>query len=192
MLMLGPAQKAELLEAVYDKLGIPAAAEHCHLKISDVLDAADEDQEFAANLERAMERLTPLAEQALFERAVNGVKNYVVNQGRVVFITGADGVARPLVERKYSDGLLTKFLEARKRDTYGPKVEVTHQHSGYIAVPVMSAEELQKMLMAPGDDVEFVDADFEAIPDLRPSPVTDQEIEANYPLTEAEAADFEF
>ena len=190
--MLGPAQKAELLEAVYDKLGIPAAAEHCHVKISDVLDAADADQEFADALERAMERLTPLAEQALFERAVNGVKNYVVNQGRVVFVTGTDGIARPLIERKYSDGLLTKFLEARKRNVYGPKVEVEHKHSGYLAVPVMSAEELQRMLTTPGDDVEFVDAEFEAIPDLRPQPVTDQDADLDYPVTDQDAAEYEF
>ena len=189
--MLGPAQKAELIGAIYEHFGVPAAAKACSLAMKDVLEAADADQEFADAIERAVEHLTPMAEQELIRRAVRGVDNYVTSQGRIVFITGADGIARPLKETKYSDQLLLKFMEARKREVYGPKVEVNHKHEGFIAVPVMSAADLQKMLTAPDDDATFVDAEFKEVTDLDPLQVTDASIDADT-VPDDEAAEFDF
>ena len=189
--MLGPAQKAELIDAIYEKFGVPAAAAHCSLSVKEVLESADADQEFADAIERAVEHLTPMAEQELIRRAVRGVDNYVTSQGRVVFITGTDGIARPLKETKYSDSLLLKFMEARKRETYGPKVEVQHKHEGFIAVPVMSAGDLQKMLTAPEDEAMFVDAEFSEVPDLSPLTVTDADGERDT-VPDDEAAEFDF
>lgn len=163
---LGPAQKAELVDAIYEKFGLPAAAEHCHVKIQDVMMAVDEDKEFADKIDRAMEHLAPLAEQEMIRRAVKGTESYVVSQGRIVMITDKEtGLSSPLIERKYSDTLLTKFLESRKREVFGPKVEVSHRHSGFIAVPVMDAAQLQALMDAPGDDVVFLDAEYTELPD---------------------------
>jgi hypothetical protein len=184
---LGPAQKAELIDAIYVKLGVPAAAEHCHLKLRDVLTEMDDDEDFGAAVEQAMAHLTPLAEQELFRRAVHGTENYVVNQGRVVFLTNSDGISKPLIEKKYSDGLLTKFLEARKKDVFGAKVEVAHKHSGFIAVPVMSMEEIQNMLDSPGDEVTFIDASYQEIVGQRPLAVADADVEADWPPQSADS-----
>lgn len=181
---LGPAQKAELIDAIYTKFGVPAAAEHCHLPIRAVLDAVDEDDEFAAEVEKAVIHLTPLAEQEMFRRAIHGVENHVVSQGRLVMVTDDEGFARPLVERKYSDSLLVKFLESRNRGVYGPKVEVAHKHSGYIAVPVMDASQLQALMNAPGDEVEFLDGEYEVLASGAPRQITEKAVEADYPSSE--------
>ena len=189
--MLGPAQKAELVAAIYEHFGVPAAAKACSLQIKDVLEAADADQEFADAIERAVEHLSPMAEQEMVRRAVRGVDNYVTSQGRIVFVTGSDGIARPLKETKYSDSLLVKFLESRNRKVFGPKVEVAHKHEGFIAVPVMSAADLQKMLTAPEDDATFVDAEFSEVASLEPLVVSDAMIDADT-VPDEEAAEFDF
>ena len=170
---LGPAQKAELIGAIYEKLGLPAAAEHCGLSIRDVLTASDEDRDFADQIERAMEHLAPLAEQEMIRRAVHGTESYVVSQGRVVFVAGSDGISKPLIEKKYSDTLLTKFLESRNRPVFGPKVDVQHRHEGFLAVPVLTVDQLQKLLQAPDDDVVFLDAEYEVIEPSAPLAVAD-------------------
>ena len=188
---LGPAQKAELVGMIYEKFGVPAAASACNLSVKEVLEAADEDQDFADAIERAVEHLAPMAEQEMLRRAVRGVDSYVTSQGRIVFITGADGIAKPLKETKYSDALLVKFLESRNRKVFGPKVEIAHKHSGFLAVPVMSATDLQKMLTAPEDDAAFVDAEFEEVEALTPLQVSDASIDADT-VPDAEASEYIF
>lgn len=178
--MIGPAQKAELVAAIYEKCGLPAAAEHCHLKLRDVLDAVDEDDDFSAEVERAMEHLTTLGEQEMIRRAIKGTESAVVSQGRVVMVQNDEGISVVLKERKYSDSLLVKFLESRKREVYGPKVEIAHKHSGYIALPVMDAGQIQELLDKPGDDITFIDAEFEEINGVLPRAVKEAEIEEDY------------
>lgn len=172
---IGPAEKAEIIDQMYEKNGLPGAVEACSLRIRDVMAAIDDDPEFADQVEKVMEHLAPLAEQELFRRAVHGTESVVVSQGRVVMVADEDGIARVLKEKKYSDTLLTKFLEARNRPVFGPKVEIQHKHEGFIAVPVMDARQLQAMLSAPGDDITFLDAEFEDITDTVPLAVSDMD-----------------
>lgn len=165
---LGPAQKAEIIDRIYTEEGLPSACKKCDQPLRLVMDAMDEDSDFADGVNQALSRLTALGEQELFRRAVHGTESYVTSQGRLVRIPDPDlpGNTVPLIERKYSDALLTTFMKSRARETYGDKVEVHHRHSGHIAVPVISAADLMRALES-GQLLDFqpTDAEFKVLSD---------------------------
>ena len=67
------------------------------------------------------------------------------------------GRRKPLKEVTYSDTLLKMYLETQRRDKFGAKVEIQHNHQGHIALPVMSPEITQLMLaMQRGDEIELI------------------------------------
>lgn len=142
---LGPAEKAEIIDALYEHLTLPAACKATGYSLRAVMTAQDDDTEFSNAIAAAERHLAPMGEAELMRRAIRGVDSPVVANGRVVYVV-EDGVRKPLIETKYSDTLLKTYLEAMRRDRYGPKVEITTTHKGHIAMPVFSAEMMDLML----------------------------------------------
>lgn len=178
LMSIGPAQKAELIDRIYSHRGLPNAVDKCGLNLREVMEEIDDDKDFAAQVDKALNHLTAIGEQELFRRAVEGVESHVVSQGKLVYApVGEDEMGLPimipLMERKYSDGLLDKFMKARARTTFGDKLEVEHHHRGHIAVPVISQEALLAALES-GSPLDFtpqavLDAEYTMISDGRQS-----------------------
>lgn len=152
---LGPAQKSEIIDRIYSSRGIPAAAEKCEIPLRHVMEDIDDDPEFALGVERALKHLSAVGEQELMRRAIDGTESVVTSQGRIVEIVDHEtGLKTPLIERKYSDTLLSQFMKSRSGDTYGDKLKLDVKHSGHIAVPVISQEDLMRALME-GSRLDF-------------------------------------
>lgn len=189
--MLGPAERAEIIDFIYSEQGLPNACKKAGQALRIVMDEMDADESFHGDVQRALGRLTAIGEQELFRRAVHGTESYVTSQGRLVRIPDPDlpGATIPLIERKYSDTLLTQFMKARARDTFGDKVEVNHHHSGHIAIPIISAEALMRALET-GSPLDFtpqavIDAEFALITDERPV-MDDFDDEPDFSMDDAE------
>lgn len=84
----------------------------------------ESDKEFDAACADAIEHHLDTIEKEAVRRAVQGVEDVVVSQGRVVMDPASPG--KPLKQRRYSDTLIQFILKGRRRDVYGDKVE-THQ-----------------------------------------------------------------
>lgn len=155
--LLGTAEMMEVLEAVYEHNSLPMACEKTGYSLRRVMFSADKDPDFKVALNTAERHLAELAEEELKRRAIYGTESAVVANGRVVYTTDENGQRVPLIERKYSDSLLKMFLESRKRETFGPKVEIVTTHKGHIALPVLSPELMDLMLaMQRGDPIELI------------------------------------
>lgn len=142
---LGPAEKGEIIDAYYQHLSLPKACEATGHSLRAVMETADEDEEFRAALNKAESHLAVLAEDEAKRRAIYGVDELVVANGKVVYVV-EDGVRKPLKQRKYSDGLLQFYLKGRRRDVFGDKVEIEQTHKGHIALPVLSPEDFNRYL----------------------------------------------
>lgn len=118
-------------------------------------DWRDHDEAFKAELPDAIADAHDTLEQAAYERAVKGVESYVVSMGRVVYEeipeVDEDGNPKlnkkgepivkrgnPIIERKYSDSLLTTLLKANMPEKYRERTQVEHTGS----VDVAGAKEL--------------------------------------------------
>lgn len=158
---LGPAEKAEIIDALYRHFSMQKVVEATGYELRRIMTAVDEDPEFSNALALAEKHLSVIGEDELKRRAIHGVDSVVVANGRVVY-TVVDGVRKPMVETKYSDTLLKTYLEANRRDKFGAKLEVTTTHKGVIALPAFSPEMMQLLLAdARGEAVELVvDADM--------------------------------
>lgn len=152
---LGPAEKAELIDALYECLTLPAACKQTGYALRRVMVAADEDTEFSNMLDTAERHLAALGEEELKRRAIRGVDEPVVANGRVVYVI-RDGQRVPLVKTTYSDSLLKTYLEANRRDKFGTKIEIQQTHKGIVALPVISMEMMQLFLaQARGETIDF-------------------------------------
>ena len=173
---LGPAEKAEVIDALYKHFTMAKVCEKTGYNLRRILTAADEDQEFAADLATAERHLSSVGEDELKRRAIFGVDSVVVANGRVVYQV-VDGERRPMVETKYSDALLKTYLEANRQDKFGKKLEVVTTHRGHIALPAFSSEMMQLLLAdARGETVQFV-VDDDVAADAAPEIISDAEFE---------------
>jgi len=174
---LGPAEKAEIIDALYRYFSMQKVVEKTGYDLRRIMTAVDEDPEFSNMMALAEKHLSVLGEDELKRRAIHGVESVVVANGRVVY-TVVDGVRKPMVETKYSDSLLKTYLEANRRDKFGAKLEVTTTHKGVIALPAFSPEMMQLLLadargeavelivdreMEAGDKPEVIDAEFTVV-----------------------------
>ncbi len=174
---LGPAEKAEIIDALYKHFSMQRVVEKTGYDLRRIMTAVDDDPEFSNAMALAEKHLSVIGEDELKRRAIHGVDSVVVANGRVVY-TVVDGVRKPMVETKYSDALLKTYLEANRRDKFGAKLEVTTTHKGVIAMPSFSPEMMQLLLadargesvqliidnnMQSDDKPEVIDAEFEEI-----------------------------
>jgi hypothetical protein len=94
-----------------------------------------ESEEYAARFQEAKDAFADRLEDEARRRAIEGVQRYVVSAGKLVY----DDEGKPLVERVYSDGLLSQMLKAHRRELYGDRSthEVTGKDGGPVAVDVV-------------------------------------------------------
>lgn len=90
----------------------------------------DQDEKFQVALAEAEKDADDTLEFAAYERAVKGVPSHVISQGKMVYGPNK----KPLIERKYSDGLLTTLLKARLPEKYKDRQESKIQVAGDVAV----------------------------------------------------------
>jgi hypothetical protein len=98
-----------------------------------VYEARQRDEEFATAWADVEERTTDRMEREAYRRAVEGHDSPILYKGEIV----KDEDGRHVVEREYSDTLLTFLLKARKPATYRDNVSV--QHSGPDGGPIVVA-----------------------------------------------------
>lgn len=153
---LGPAEKAEIIDALYKHFSMQKVVEATGYDLRRIMTAIDEDSEFSNAMALAERHLSVIGEDELKRRAIHGVDSVVVANGRVVYQV-VEGVRKPMIETKYSDTLLKTYLEANRRDKFGAKLEVTTTHKGVIALPAFSPEMMQLLLAdARGETVQLV------------------------------------
>ncbi len=111
----------------------------------------DKDAAFKTQLPDVEQDANEALESAAYDRAVQGVPSFVVSMGRMVYeeipVLNKDGTpkldhegkqimlrGKPLIERKYSDSLLTTLLKARMPEKYKERLEHTGKDNGPIQV----------------------------------------------------------
>lgn len=93
----------------------------------------EHDSEFGMKFNIANTEANDLLFAAAWERGVKGVEKPVVSMGRQVFVESEDGKSKkPLMERVYSDNLLSLLLKARLpefRDKHHIDADINHSGS---------------------------------------------------------------
>lgn len=102
------------MEALAGGASVTAAAAAAGVGRATAYEWRQEDQDFAAEWDAAVEAGTDKLEDEAWRRAVDGVDEPLVSAG--VLVT---------TMRRYSDGLLTTLLKARRPGTYKDRVEVS-------------------------------------------------------------------
>lgn len=142
-------KQTRFLKAYRESGNIKASCKVAGISRQTYYDWRDHDEAFQAQLPDAKEDACDTLEFAAYERAVKGVESYVVSMGRIVYeeIPQLDEEGKPLldkqggqiilhgkpiVERKYSDSLLTTLLKANLPRKYKDKMELTGKDDGPI------------------------------------------------------------
>lgn len=145
-----PQQRAFL--AAYSECGIvKRAAKIAGISRELHYDWKVKDPDYAEAFAWAVQLAGDALEDEAVRRAQLGVKEYLLYQGEIVTVaTGkhdAEGkdIRKPLMKRRYSDGLLAQLLGGAKPEKYRTKTvehkgEVKHQHR--VDLSVYSEEEL--------------------------------------------------
>lgn len=123
---LSPEQRAKKQQAFlkfYRKCAnIKASCEAAKISRQTFYDWKDHDTAFVEQLVEAEKEANDTAEYALYDRAVNGIEEYVVSNRQVVYFD-----KKPLTHRVYSDRLLEVLLKARMPDKYKEKQQIEHK-----------------------------------------------------------------
>ncbi len=135
-----PGAREAFLAALEESGNVTASATAAGLKRSTVYQWRSEDPEFAEAWDAALELGLDALEDEAIRRGKDGVESYVVSHGRIVL--GPDG--KPLIERKYSDGLLLAILRARRREVWGDKQDVNLNGTGDLAEAIADARRRAK------------------------------------------------
>jgi hypothetical protein len=84
------------------------------------------DGDFASKWKDAREEFADRLEAEARRRAVEGVEEYVVSSGKLVY--GPDG--QPLKQRRFSDHLLALMLKAKRGEEYRERSSIEHSGPG--------------------------------------------------------------
>lgn len=111
--------------------------------------ARQEDENFAKEMEEAMEEGIDRAEQEAFRRAVIGYEEPVIDKGRLAYmyeryvdeegkegyrpVLDEKGQPVPLTVRKHSDPMLALILKGRRKKVYAERTELTGADGGPVA-----------------------------------------------------------
>lgn len=125
-----PRAQDAFIEALRRGLSIRAACDAAGIGRQTAYDMREADAEFAARWQDAIEDGSDLIEDEALRRAVEGVLEPVVSQGRIA--KNDDGSL--LYVRKHSDTLMTQILKARRPEKYRERFEATHAGSVNINV----------------------------------------------------------
>lgn len=116
---LTTAKKRAVLEALRQYPSLRAAARTARMNHTSVYNWLKSDPVFKRKYEDAIAEGVGRLEQACMQRAIEGTDSYVVSQGRVVMHDG-----KPLIEKKFSDTLAIKLLNAHGGEIYRDKQSV--------------------------------------------------------------------
>ena len=100
----------------------------------------EEDEDFKTAWEVAEQESIDRLEEEARRRAHDGVVDYVVSQGKLVYIEDPETHEQvPLVKRVYSDTLMVLLLKAHRPEKYKDRAahEVTGKGGGPVAVDVV-------------------------------------------------------
>lgn len=91
----------------------------------------DKDAQFRYDWDMAVDAVADMLESEAIRRAVQGVDKVVVSGGKVVL---DDNTKQPMVEKVYSDGLLTLLLKGAKPERFRENHKV--EHTGTISIQI--------------------------------------------------------
>lgn len=142
--------KPIFLEALRNMPVISHACDAAGIARSTAWRQYQDDEEFKAAWDDAMETAIDKAEQEAYRRAVDGWNEPVIDKGRLAWayerkvseegiesfspVLDANGQPVPLTIRKRSDSLLQFVLKGRRRNVYGDKQEITGANGGPVTV----------------------------------------------------------
>lgn len=117
---------------------IAVAAERNGVSYGKIVNMRKSNKDFALRFDQAMKAFSDRVEYAAVTRAIDGVevKKFYKDEPLIDPKTGEQ-----YTERQYSDSLLGKLLDAKKRDEYGSQHKHHHEVSGEVRVAGMSPEE---------------------------------------------------
>jgi hypothetical protein len=127
-------QKAKevFLQAFAMTANVRAACIRAGIDRSQVYRWQEHDETFSMQFKQASEDANDVIRAELFRRAVQGIEKPVVSLGRVVY--GKD--EKPLMERVYSDSLLSLLAKARMPE-FRDKQQL--EHTGKDGTPLQSS-----------------------------------------------------
>lgn len=120
---------------------ISRAAEIAGVNYNAVNSWRSKDAKFEARFNEAKKEFSDRVEHAAIKRAIEGieVKKFYKDQPLIDPKTG-----QQYTERQYSDSLLVKLLEAKKRDEYGRREKHEHRIESEVRVAGMAPEEARQ------------------------------------------------
>ena len=119
------ARKAAFLNAFAKGGNVSAAARAAEVNRSTPYGWRDEDPDFAAAWDVAEQESIDRLELEARRRAEKGIEDYVVSQGKLVYIDDPKtGERVPLVRRVYSDTLMVLLLKAHRPEKYKDRQDV--------------------------------------------------------------------
>lgn len=138
--------KPIFLEALRNMPVISHACDAAGIARSTAWRQYQDDEEFKAAWDDAMETAIDKAEAEAYTRAVQGWNEPVIDKGRMAYAytrredgtfelaLDPNGQPVPLTIRKRSDSLLQFVLKGRRRNVYGDKQEITGANGGPVTV----------------------------------------------------------
>ena len=146
--------KEFVLEALLEKPVLHSAAKSLGLSPLALQRAMDRDPEFSTDVEMAMQIGVGAAEGAAWDRAVEGAKSPVFQNGKQVMVIDEDGFSVPLIEYKFSDKLLELILKSRKSEVYGDKAKLEVSGASVLIAPTSTGlEDFRDMLKKHNDSL---------------------------------------
>lgn len=121
-----PTYKAQIVDGLASGLFPSEICQQLGFGIRAYTDWRERDSNFDEACSDAIEANMDRVEREAIRRAVDGIEDVVVSQGRVVM--DPRDPTKPLMQRKYSDNLMMFILRGRRREVYGEKVETTNTH----------------------------------------------------------------
>jgi hypothetical protein len=118
---LTAASRARFIEVLSQTANVTASAAAINSHRNTVYDWRERDLEFAAAWDNAIEVATDALEAEARRRALEGVLEPVISQGRIVMMND-----EPLYVRKYSDNLMLAQLRAHRPEKYRERTETRH------------------------------------------------------------------
>ena len=117
-----PMYKSQIIDGISSGLMMSEIAQSLNVYTRTVRKWMVDDPEFAEDYKDACEAVTDTLEKEAIRRAKDGILEPVVSGGRLVM--DPDDPKKPLMMRRYSDGLLTFLLRGRRRELYGDRREI--------------------------------------------------------------------
>jgi hypothetical protein len=125
-------QKLRFIEALCLSANVSASAQAAGVRRRSAYRWREEDPEFAEAWTEAIETATDALELEVRRRAVEGVQEYVIGRDGPV----KDEHGQPLMQRRYSDGLLMFFLKAHRPERYRERSTVDLNVQGDLAAAI--------------------------------------------------------